>query len=211
MNRYVFCRVACMALVLSLMQAAPTFAQAGKKDGARDKEMARRVQQMQQEKTRLEQEKTELNEKLGDLTSQVKAADAREEVSRRQLAEARRANAELTRKFQAAEVQIADVGRRLEETAGRLRQREREKSLCENVVNEQVDILGRQSRSISSCQEHNVKLGEVARTLLDRLRKDASAAGDPVLGLGMTDAFANFQELRDQVDAQRIDSPRIQP
>jgi septal ring factor EnvC (AmiA/AmiB activator) len=193
--------LALAALALLFAHAGPASAEADKK-GAKEREVARRMQQLQQEKSRLEQEKS-------DLAAKLQEAGTQEAETRRGLAGARREIAALKAKLEAAEASGRELKSKLEDTANRLSLRERERNMLESVANEQVQVIGRQSRLVETCNTRNVRLRQYGNELLGRFRADGAEGGEPLLGLGRVTAFDTYQEYRDKFDAQAAEAAPV--
>jgi chromosome segregation ATPase len=199
-------------IVLIAVPFLATGVHAADKKSSKERELAQRVQQLQQEKSRLDQEKGELNTKVTELTEQSKKQTQQETKVKRDLAAARKESADLDVKLKAAEANAAELGKRLEEALVRIANREKEKAMLESISNEQVSVIGRQSRSIEACQAKNSKLYDDSMALLQRFKKtEVAEGGDPIFGLSRVKAFDTYQEFRDKFDAQRIDPPRLNP
>jgi chromosome segregation ATPase len=208
----ILCAPRRLALLLVAALLAASGADAADKKSGKERELAQRVQQLQQDKARLDQEKGELNSKVTELTEQSKQATQREARVKGELAAARKEGAELDVKLKAAEANAAELGKRLEEALARIATREKEKAMLEAIGNEQVAVIGRQSRSLEACQAKNGKLYDESMALLQRFRKtEVTEGGDPIFGFSRVKAFDTWQEFRDRFDAQRIEPARLNP
>jgi chromosome segregation ATPase len=187
-----------------------------KKAAARDREQARRAQKMQQENAELKAKVKELGDK-GEEASQALERAKREAAGvARELARTRKEGeegaaarqAEYAAKAEAQENEKRELKGRLDETAARLAQCDREKRQLEDVVAAQVDTMGRQAGLIQSCRRDNAQLHGYATDLLQKFRAEGERSLIPVLGLREVETFNVYQEYRDKLDKLIPDSPR---
>ncbi|HTY03061.1 MAG TPA: hypothetical protein VMC81_04950 [Rhodocyclaceae bacterium] len=193
---------ALVAAALTLVLAADAGAQ-DKKIG-QEKELARRVQLLQQEKSDLGGKLQEARTKAEELSKAVEENKRGAEKTARELSSARRSRAELTARVEKLEGEQRDLQARLDDTARQLATRENEKRMLEGVANEQVEVIGRQSRLIESYRSANTQLQQVAGEVLDKLRKATDGKADPVLGLAKVDGYNLDQSYRERLDKLRV-------
>lgn len=210
------CTMAALLIAGMAAGGAACAADTDKKAAARDREQARRAQKLQQENAELKAKVKELGDK-GDEASQALDRAKREAAGvTRELARTRKEaedsaaarQAEFAAKAEALENEKRELKGKLDETAARLAQRDREKRQLEEVAATQVGTMGRQAGLIQSCRSDNAQLHGYAIELLQKFRAEGERSLIPVFGLREVETFNVYQEYRDKLDKLIPDSPK---
>jgi len=191
-------RLLLAALLLALTGSAPVVAAEKKPDPG--KEQMRRLQQAQhkleQEKAQLAEEKTALEAELGTIRKKAEA-------------EARRA-AQLQREVAAVRTARDDLAVRLAETEAALQKTNAQRQAAEDEGKRLQARLGGEQQQHAACVARNQELHKVGVAVLERYEKktclDSTLQREPLTGLKRIDVENAVEDLRDQLDRQRIGS-----
>ncbi len=210
-----------LTLVVGISSLVPP-AEASDKAANRERAALRRVQQqLSQTQTQigsLEQEKTKLAEDLDKAQKSSKEMEGKTAGLQRAVGEGKRqqtvlgkelsaTKAELsTIKQQLAEAQksLSTTGSKLAETTQTLQKTDTEKRTLETLKT-------RNERDIASCEQKNLALYQVGRSLMDRFEKktcaETLAQKEPFTGIKRVETENLLEEYRDKLDEQKLIKP----
>lgn len=186
------------ALLLALAASAPGLAAEKKPDPG--KEQIRRLQQAQH---KLEQEKAQLAEEKSALEAELGTARKKADT------EARRA-AQLQRELAAVRTARDDLAARLADSEAALQKTSAQRQAAEDEGKRLQSLLGGEQQRHAACVTRNQELHKLGVAVLERYEKktclDSALQREPFTGLKRIDVDNAVEDLRDQLDSQRIGS-----
>jgi chromosome segregation ATPase len=196
---------AMFVLVLTAAFGLATGTANAQENGGR--EAARRLQLLQQEKGQLGAKLKAATDKAEAMSKTAEENKRDAERTSRELKSSKRAHAELAARLEKLEEEQRVLQAKFDETSTALDQRNKEKQALEEVKAEQLTVLGRQSRLITTCRDSNAKLFGLGSDLLDRLRTETKRNSDPLFGLGEVDGYNFEQDSRENLNKFRLAEP----
>lgn len=209
----------CLPLAMGLLVLPFSHAvAAGKKD--KDHIAQRRLQQMQQkfeqDKAAMEQENTALNEQVKAAETKLTTVQATLSRLQHDASKLRAANAEkdsalaLCRQdtetahseHAADQEKIADLQNRLGDTTQGLEKSEAQNKQLIGEKSQLETALNGQKTEVHACTEKNTKLINMSTELMKKYETGALSGVEPFTGLKGVEIENQFQDYRDQVDAQ---------
>lgn len=216
------CLYLLMLILLAGMSSFVPHADASDKTANRERAALRRVQQqLSQTQTQigsLEQEKTKLAEDLDKAQKSSKEMEGKTAGLQHALGEGKRQQTALAKELAAtraelgttkqllaeAQKSLSATGSKLTETTQTLQKTDTEKRNLES-------IKARNERDIASCEQKNLALYQVGRSLMDRFEKktcgETLAQKEPFTGIKRVETENLLEEYRDKLDAQKLIKP----
>ena len=211
-----------MLTLLVCISGLVPHAEASDKTANRERAALRRVQQQlsqtQGQVGTLELEKTKLAEDLEKAQKSSKDMEGKTVGLQRALGEGKRQQTVLAKELAAtkaelgttqqllaeAQKSLSETGSKLTETTQTLQKTDTEKRTLET-------IKARNERDIASCEQKNLALYQVGRSLIDRFEKKTCAETltqkEPFTGIKRVETENLLEEYRDKLDEQKLIKP----
>ena len=211
-----------MLALLVGISSLPPHAEASDKTANRERAALRRVQQQlsqtQGQIGTLEQEKTQLAEDLDKAQKSSKEMEGKTAGLQHALGEGKRQQTVLGKELAATKAELSTTkqllaeaqkslsatGSKLTETTQTLQKTDTEKRTLETIKT-------RNERDIASCEQKNVALYQVGRSLMDRFEKktcaETLAQKEPFTGIKRVETENLLEEYRDKLDEQKLIKP----
>jgi chromosome segregation ATPase len=212
-------------LMLTLLVGISSFvphAEASDKTVNRERAALRRVQQQlsqtQGQIGNLEQEKTKLAEDLDKAQKSSKDMEGKTVGLQRALGEGKWQQTVLAKELAATKAELgttkellAQAQKSLSETGSKLTETTQTLQKTDTEKRNLQTIKVRNERDIASCEQKNLALYQVGRSLMDRFEKktcaETLAQKEPFTGLKRVETENLLEEYRDKLDEQKLIKP----
>ncbi len=209
-------RSALLSLILLLCMAGVSLhAGASDKKAGREREALHRMQQQlaqaQGQIATLEQESARLTEDLGKSQAASKAAEGQSASLQREVKAGKQQQSSQAKELALAKAEAGATAQQLADTRKRLDEMTRALQQATTDKNNLQALKSSNEREISACENKNLALYKVGRSLMDRFEHktcgETLAQSDPFTGIKQVETENLLEEYRDKLDEQKLIKP----